>query len=63
MSDLDDIRKRIEEIDEKMARLYEERMKESKNVAEYKKAHALPILDAQREKELIKKNLEKYNDS
>ena len=58
MSDLKDIRKKINEIDEQMAKLFEERMKASSEVANYKKEHALPIFDSSREQELINKNLE-----
>ena len=56
MSELDNARKKINEIDEQMAKLYEERMKCSYQVAEYKIQNALPILDANREKEVIEKN-------
>ena len=40
MSDLKDTRKKINEIDEQMAKLFEERMNCSKEVAEYKIKHA-----------------------
>ena len=56
MSELDNARKKINEIDEQMAKLYEERMKCSYKVAEYKIQNALPILDANREKEVIERN-------
>ena len=56
MSKLDDARKKINEIDQKMAFLFEERMKASEDVAEYKKEHALPIFDSSREDEIIKRN-------
>ena len=39
-----------------MARLFEERMEASEQVALYKKEHALPIFDEKREKEVIEKN-------
>lgn len=62
MADLKDIRKKINEIDKEMARLFEERMKASSEVAEYKKEHALPIFDSSREQEVIKNNLEFISD-
>ena len=62
MSNLKDIRKKINEIDEQMAKLFEERMKASSEVANYKKEHALPIFDSSREQELINKNLEYITD-
>jgi len=57
MSDLKNTRNRISEIDKEMARLFEERMDCSKDVAEYKMEHALPILDSKREQELINRNI------
>ena len=56
MTKLEQARKKINEIDEKMAKLFEERMEASKEVALYKKENALPIVDKMREKELILKN-------
>lgn len=56
MTKLEKARKKINEIDEKMAKLFEERMEASKEVALYKKENALPIVDKMREKELILKN-------
>lgn len=56
MSKLEVARKKINEIDEEMARLFEERMKCSQEVGYFKKENALPIEDLTREKELISKN-------
>lgn len=56
MSELDNTRKKINDIDKQMASLYEERMKCSYEVAKYKMANALPIFDANREKEVIENN-------
>ncbi len=56
MNSLEEVREKINEIDAKMAALFEERMRAAKLVAEYKKEHGLPILDARREKEIIEKN-------
>lgn len=56
MNELEKARKIISEIDEQMAKLFEKRMEAASKVAEYKKEHALPILDSSREKELINKN-------
>ena len=56
MNSLEEVREKINEIDAKMAALFEERMHAAKLVAEYKKEHGLPILDARREKEIIEKN-------
>ena len=56
MSELDDCRVEINKIDKEMAKLFEERMTVSKKIAEYKLSHALPILDENREREVIEKN-------
>ena len=58
MSDerLTDARKKINEVDEKMAKLFEKRMDAATEIAEYKKENGLPIFDESREKEVIKNN-------
>ena len=58
MSDIKELREKINKIDENMASLFEERMKISKDVALYKQEHGLDILDKNREDEVIKKNLD-----
>lgn len=62
MSKLDDARIKINKIDEQMAKLFEERMKASTEVAEYKLEHGLPIFDSAREKEVINNNLKHITD-
>ncbi len=57
MNELDKARKQINEIDKKMAELFEERMNAVSIVADYKIKHALPLYDAARETDLINKNL------
>ena len=59
MRDLKDIRLEINEIDDKMRRLFEERMKAVREVAEYKKANGLPVLDRERERALVDSATEK----
>ncbi|MCR4741167.1 MAG: chorismate mutase [Lachnospiraceae bacterium] len=56
MKELAEARKKINQIDEQMAKLFEERMLLSMEIADYKKEHALPIKDPEREEEMIKKN-------
>lgn len=53
---LTEARKKINEIDQKMAKLFEERMEAAFDVASYKIKHALPIYDEAREQEVIKRN-------
>ena len=49
MSLLDEARSIINDVDEKMAKLFCERMRAAEMVAEYKKQHGLKIYDAERE--------------
>lgn len=56
-----DLRKQINDIDEKMLELFEKRMEISKNIALVKKENALPIFDSKREKEVIARNVKNLN--
>lgn len=56
MRDLNEIRLTINDIDEKMRELFLQRMAAAKEVAEYKSANGLPILDEKREAAVIEKN-------
>ncbi len=49
-------RKKIDETDREIARLFEKRMEAVKEVAYYKQAHGLPVYDKKRETEIINKN-------
>ena len=49
-------REKISAVDRKIAELFEERMRASEEVADYKRKCGLPIEDPVREDELIKKN-------
>ncbi|MCR5509155.1 MAG: chorismate mutase [Lachnospiraceae bacterium] len=62
MDKLTENRQAIEEIDKKMAELFVKRMACSGNIAQYKTANGIPILDQGREKELIEKNGEYISD-
>lgn len=53
MSSINDARKKINEVDEKIAELFVQRMEAASTIAEYKKEHGLPVFDADREKEII----------
>ena len=68
MNGLEKARLKINEIDEKMAKLFEDRMKVVEEVVAYKIANNMQVLDASREKDLIAKNVqyienEKYKES
>lgn len=56
MSELDGYRDNIDKIDKEITRLFEERMNTVLKVAEYKKAHKLPVLNKDREKKVLEKN-------
>ena len=53
MSDLNQLRLEINEITQQMVELFERRLDVSKEVANYKKEHNLPIFQPEREKEVI----------
>ena len=56
MSLLDDARKRINAIDEEMAKLFEQRMQAVEDVIRYKQAHQMKVLDTSREQYVIEHN-------
>ena len=62
MNSLDEVRKKINEMDKEMARLFEERMKAVLEVLKYKKEHKLPVFDEKRELELIERNISLLQD-
>ena len=51
--ELNEIRERINNLNDEMLALFMERMKLSEAVAAYKKEHKLPILDKTREREIL----------
>ena len=59
MKDLNECRKRIDEIDDTLIALFEERMEIATSVADYKIKNNLPIFNKERENQVIEKNLSK----
>lgn len=57
--ELSDIREKIDTLDEQLLELFLERMALSEEVAAYKNEHRLPILNKQREREVLAKVTEK----
>ncbi len=51
--ELTEIRERIDSADKELLRLFLERLDLSEQVAEYKRAHGLPILNKEREREIL----------
>lgn len=62
MKDLLWCRDRIDEIDEKLMALFEERMNIVLDVARYKKENGLPIFNKEREDQVIEKNLNRVKE-
>ena len=59
---LQEARKEINEIDEKMASLFIRRMQAVGKVAQYKQEHGLPVLDAAREEQVVHDNAARVED-
>lgn len=62
MDQLKKARQTINEVDRQMAELFVKRMEAAKEVAKYKKAHALQITDPAREEEVIERNAQYVED-
>ncbi len=62
MNSLEQARRTIDEVDRQMAELFERRMAAVKAVGEYKQANGLPILNQQREQEVVEKNAMRISD-
>ena len=62
MADLKNARKKINEIDKEMARLFELRMEAVSEVAQYKREHGLPIYDPEREEENVRRGAANVSD-
>ncbi len=56
MNELEKARETINAVDREMARLFEERMRAVRSVAEYKIRNGLQVLDPEREKQIIERN-------
>lgn len=57
MNFIEELRKEIETIDMEMITLFEKRMSVSSKIAAYKRENNMPVLDKEREKALIAKNV------
>ena len=53
MEEIQTLREQINEIDRELVRLYEKRMGVCRSVGLFKKAHNLPVLDAERERKVL----------
>lgn len=57
--DIQELREQIDKIDDQLVTLFVRRMEVAAKIADYKKAHALPILDPAREQEKLQDVAEK----
>lgn len=62
MSTFQEAREIINAVDAQMAKLFVRRMRAAESICSYKKEHGLPILDSQREEEVIAANAELIED-
>lgn len=62
MKDLEQCRKEIDEIDQQLIKLFEQRLAISKDVVTYKLAHGMEIFQPEREKAVIEKNVARLQD-
>jgi chorismate mutase/prephenate dehydratase len=58
MSELDLLRGAIDEVDRQIVYLFERRMEITQKVGEFKKRNDMPVLDAGRERDVLKKKVE-----
>lgn len=63
MTLLEESRIKIDQIDEQITKLFEERMHAVEGVIEYKMQNNMPIFDASRENAIIQKNVNRLNDA
>lgn len=62
MYDISELRKKIDEIDSQLLPLFLKRMECSHGVAEYKRANNIPILDKEREQQILDGKMAKVSD-
>ena len=62
MNELEQARTVIDQVDKEMAALFCRRMEAVRQVAKYKQARGLPVLDESREKQVIEKNASRVTD-
>lgn len=55
IQEMKNFRKEIDIIDEKLIKLFQRRMEISREIGKYKRLHKIPVLDASREAEKLKK--------
>ena len=59
MSNINELRKQMDDVNSRMIDLFAERMEISAQIADYKKENGLPVYDGRREREKMKALTEK----
>lgn len=62
MDELSRARAEIDQVDAQMAQLFERRMRAVRSIAQYKQQHGLPILDADRERQVLERSVQRIQD-
>lgn len=62
MIELNQLRKKIDEIDDELLRLLKDRLEVSKKIGEIKKKNNMPIYDPVREQEIIDMSINDFDD-
>ena len=60
--DIQELRNRIDQVDDELVRLYVERTELVRQIGRYKREHGIPVLDAERERSLLDRVGEKAGD-
>ena len=63
MKELQETRRALDAVDREIVRLFEQRMNLARNVAEYKIAHGMPVLDRSREEQVLESRCELLQDA
>ena len=63
MKELQETRRALDAVDREIVRLFEQRMNLARDVAEYKLAHGMPVLDRSREEQVLESRCELLQDA
>lgn len=63
MKELQETRRALDAVDREIVRLFEQRMNLARDVAEYKIAHGMPVLDRSREEQVLESRCELLQDA
>ena len=63
MKELTELRQELDQLDREIVAMFERRMRISREVAQYKLSHALPVLDSSREAQVIESRTAMLSDA